>query len=281
MKRSARTLHKKTVTSEKKAHPRSILLGTGLVLGVLLTAGITYIRAQSDETIYGCVREYIGIVRIVREGQRCLPMERAISWNIRGPAGPIGPAGATGASGNIGSTGGVGATGPQGIPGERGSVGATGPQGSAGATGPSGAKGDTTSGGIFICPGCQFDQRVGDRMKEKDFSNAILYGSSFQNVNLSQVNLSNAVADNATFVNTNLFQSNFTGASLQGTVFENVNLEGVRFQNANLTNVQFKRVNLKQAQIGGANLDGVTFIDTTCPDLSNSDRNGNTCEGHW
>ena len=38
--------------------------------------------------------------------------------------------------------------------------------------------------------------------------------------------------------------------------------------------------NLTGANMTGANLDGVRWINTTCPDGTNSDDNGNTCENN-
>ena len=37
---------------------------------------------------------------------------------------------------------------------------------------------------------------------------------------------------------------------------------------------------LGYANLTGANLDGVRWINTTCPDGTNSDDNGNTCENN-
>lgn len=257
-------------------HPKSLILGIGLISGILLTVGITIIRAQSDETIYGCVREYIGIVRIVKEGQRCLPLERSISWNIKGPAGPIGPAGATGAQGEMGLPGEKGETGSSGL---QGASGLMGPSGSAGSTGPQGEKGGSGAG-MIICPGCQFDSRVGLRLQEKDFSNSILYGSTFNNVSLEKTNLSNSSLDATTFQSVNFFQVNAENTSFENAVFENSNLEGIIFNNANLKNARFVNVNLKASQLSTATLENAVFENTTCPDLSNSTNNGNTCIGH-
>lgn len=257
-------------------HPKSLILSVGLVSGILLTVGITLIRAQSDETIYGCVREYIGIVRIVKEGQRCLPLERSISWNIKGPAGPIGPAGATGLQGPSGEKGDQGSTGPSG---SEGSSGIQGPSGSIGATGPQGQKGDTGSS-MLICPGCQFDERVAERLAGKDFSNSILYGSTFRNLSLEKTNVSQSALEGTTFQDVNLFQVNAENAVLENAVFENSNLEGINFNNANLKNVRFVNVNLKASQLSTATLENAVFENSTCPDLSNSTNNGNTCIGH-
>jgi Lamin Tail Domain/Collagen triple helix repeat (20 copies) len=62
--------------------------------------------------------------------------ERAVSWRVRGPAGPAGAAGRTGSAG---ATGAPGAVGPRG---EAGPTGPRGPEGRRGADGSRGPKGD-------------------------------------------------------------------------------------------------------------------------------------------
>ena len=81
--------------------------------------------------VYGCFHKKKGSLRVVKQGKRCKKGERAISWNVRGPAGPQGGAGSQGPSGNPGSAGtagGVGATGPSGATGETGPTGPTTPE---------------------------------------------------------------------------------------------------------------------------------------------------------
>lgn len=83
-------------------------------------------------TIYACMGDRSGSVRIVQQGETCLRGESLISWNVQGPAGPQGAQGQQGQSGPQGLPG---PQGPQGVPGS------IGPQGAAGATGPAGPQG--------------------------------------------------------------------------------------------------------------------------------------------
>lgn len=282
MKKAARL---KPLNRKKHGVPLFVtLLALSLLFGSVFTVGITYIRAQGSETIYGCVREYIGIVRIIKEGQRCLPLERLVTWNVQGPAGPLGPPGATGNVGATGPFGEKGETGPQGAKGDSGPQGLkgdSGPSGAMGLTGPSGSSAESGTGGLFICPGCQFDSRVGSRLANKNFNNAILYGSSFTSVDLAEINFSSAVMDNSTFSNSNLIKANLADTSFKGSVFEWVNMEQTNLANTDFTNTVFKHTSFKGSNLSSAKLTGVTYEDVTCPDLSNSDRNGNTCEGHY
>ncbi len=80
--------------------------------------------------------------------------------------------------------------------------------------------------------------------------NCLLKGADLRDVNLSGANLTDA----------NLIDANLSGANLEGS-----DLTGVR---------------LTRATLESANLTGVTWLNTICPDLSNSDDNGDTCCGH-
>lgn len=86
---------------------------------------VTAIPARGG-VAYACFQKKSGSLRVVKQGKRCKRRERAISWNVRGPAGP------QGAKGDAGSQG------PSGSPGSAGAIGGTGAIGATGATGPTG-----------------------------------------------------------------------------------------------------------------------------------------------
>lgn len=77
---------------------------------------------------------------------------------------------------------------------------------------------------------------------------------------------------NEVLTNANLAGVNFTLANLIGIYAGGANLDGARFVNASLAYSDF----------GGAMITSETvFINTTCPDETNSDyHNGGTCAGH-
>ncbi|MGB8646487.1 MAG: pentapeptide repeat-containing protein [Anaerolineae bacterium] len=64
---------------------------------------------------------------------------------------------------------------------------------------------------------------------------------------------------------------NMTGAKFQGS-----NVCGADFTGANLTNAAFSSATNGTAAI----VTGATWSNTTCPDGTNSNANGNTCVGH-
>ena len=76
---------------------------------------------------------------------------------------------------------------------------------------------------------------------------------------------------NEVLTNSNLAGVNFTLANLIGVFAGGANLDGAQFINASLAYSNFE----------GANITSTTvFVNTTCPDESNSDDNGGTCVGH-
>ena len=88
-----------------------------------------------------------------------------------------------------------------------------------------------------------------------------------------------AVTENLT--NADLRNVNFTLANLIGIWAGGANLDGARFVNANLAYSDFTGAFVVTAehaqQYGRAE---TVFINTNCPDESNSDDNGGTCAGH-
>jgi hypothetical protein len=93
-------------------------------------------------TLYACVNNNTGAIRIVTSKTTCKPTEHEIQWNQTGPQGPKGPAGPQGQTGAQGAQGQAGA---QGIRGQTGAQGIPGPAGiSAGVFG--------WGGGVFLAP---------------------------------------------------------------------------------------------------------------------------------
>jgi hypothetical protein len=108
---------------------RHRILSHALALAVLaLTASGIAVAAQKPSTtrITGCHSKKTGVLRVVRQGNRCKRGERKIAWTKSGSRGERGPRGRSGTPG------------PQGAAGPAGAHGATGAAGASGATGPIG-----------------------------------------------------------------------------------------------------------------------------------------------
>ena len=57
-------------------------------------------------------------------------------------------------------------------------------------------------------------------------------------------------------------------------------LAGSNFQRANFTNANLTGANLKGANFKDATMTGMTWLNTICPDGTNSNNDNNTCKGH-
>jgi len=117
-----------------------VLVSSILTSSLALAAAPTQIKA--------CYNTTTGDARIVSVTAACKTGEKAVEWNIVGPAGPRGATGATGKTGPTGKTGAVGPRGATGPQGPRGPQGAQGIQGSKGQTGSTGAQGPQGPGGF-------------------------------------------------------------------------------------------------------------------------------------
>ena len=89
-------------------------------------------------------------------------------------------------------------------------------------------------------------------------------------------NVGGAETENLT--NADLRFVNFTLANLIGIWAGGANLEGARFVNANLAYSDFSGANVILP--GDPDKAETVFINTTCPDETNSNDHGGTCSGH-
>jgi hypothetical protein len=116
-------------------HARTIAVGVaafGLAGGTAAFATQGSPIPAADGTITACFKSDGGDLRVVSSASKCMRRERALTWNVEGPAGPPGPQGPAGVQGPPGVPGADGAQGPEGPAGPAGPAGAQGPQGPAG-----------------------------------------------------------------------------------------------------------------------------------------------------
>ncbi len=79
------------------------VFGPAIVVALGL-AELLYAQSGS-QVINACYQKEHGQLRIIGNGQSCLPSENAISWNQVGPMGPAGPQGPAGPAGPTGPRG--------------------------------------------------------------------------------------------------------------------------------------------------------------------------------
>ena len=137
------TLNTSFLPSRRVAFTIAALVGAGLTVSTSASAAVP--AAAQPAKVFACVDKTKLTVRIIdpAKKQKCKSTEKALSWNVTGPAGARGPAGPTGARGA------TGATGPAGPAGATGATGPAGPAGATGATGPAGPAGPATPDARF------------------------------------------------------------------------------------------------------------------------------------
>lgn len=121
---------------------------------------------------------------------------------------------------------------------------------------------------------------INEDLTGASFKHTILYGVSGTGANFTDADLTDANA-RANFDNANLTRANLTNATMSNASFKGTNATNANFQNVDLSYAVFENANL----IGATNMNtatatGVAWVNTTCPDGTNSDNNGNTCIGH-
>ena len=93
--------------------------------------------------------------------------------------------------------------------------------------------------------------------------------ATFNGADLTLTNFSHAQLNEVLIAAEVLVDTNFTGADIQGAQIISQRLVGVIFTDADLT----------RSMVFGVH-DGVIFLNTTCPDGTNSDTNNGSCHGH-
>ncbi|MEK7571990.1 MAG: pentapeptide repeat-containing protein [Patescibacteria group bacterium] len=231
---------------KKQYYHSLVILCVSFFVGILgAVIGTFVVSAHGGDTskIHACIKTTLlngPNIRIVDANTNCNNNETALDWNIQGVPGPSGPPG------------------PTGVPGGSSSV--------------------TCS----VCRGKDIIARTqtttlsGINLDFAILNNAQIFGedfssSSFVHAILALVNAgSNNISGAANFANTNLTDTNLFGA----------NMHGVNFSGANLTRAYLRNTDLTGANMAGADLTDATWDNTFCPDGTNSNDNGNTCEGH-
>ena len=240
-----------------------ILFGlTTFFFGIIAAFMISNVFAQNADTnqIYSCVNNTNGNMRMVTSLDTCKNGEKSVKCSIQGPPGPAGPAGDTGGLNQY-----------FGLP--------------------------------FFCATCNFVS-IADRFVDKDFSYAQIVKSEFSGSDIHGVIFKGAYLNGNTFNNTNMTNSDlssmkelpgwgnsrrntFWNSNLTNSNFSNSIVQEFEFTNANLMNANFSNALIKGSKFTGAtnlstaNFSGATWENSTCPDGTNSNNNGSTCQGHF
>jgi uncharacterized protein YjbI with pentapeptide repeats len=135
-----------------------------------------------------------------------------------------------------------------------------------------------------------------------NFSHATLTGR-FPEANLSNASFSYASINGPDMTDSNFTGTNFSHVTITGGIFRNANFSNADltnatisdiqdnppdgyFNNADFTNADLSNATITNASFRGAknmdqaNLTGITWINTNCPNGSNSDDDNHSCDGN-
>lgn len=121
---------------------------------------------------------------------------------------------------------------------------------------------------------------------------ANLHSADAPSANFSYASLPRAILEGANLFNTNFWFANLTGVDARRTYFRQAdmrwsNLEGARLAGAYLIDANLTGARGKPADQYFPDSppvpysSGATFSNTTCPDGTNTNSNGGSCDGHW
>ena len=113
-----------------------------------------------------------------------------------------------------------------------------------------------------------------------NLTGANLNGAYLPGANLHDANLSGADMIYAYLRYATLYDANLNSADLSGANLTYATLTGADLSGADLNSADLSGANLTGADLSGANLNSVNWYYTICPDGTNSDSNGNTCENN-
>jgi 6-phosphogluconolactonase len=128
----------------------------------------------------------------------------------------------------------------------------------------------------------------GANLRGADLEGANLQDAALEGANLQGVNATGASLLDAQLQGSNLQQGTYANANLGGANLEGANLQGANLTGATLANADLDGANLQNANLTGAslagatataaNLQGIIWSNTTCPDGTNSNADGGTCQ---
>ncbi|KAA0205575.1 hypothetical protein EDM68_05355 [Candidatus Uhrbacteria bacterium] len=121
----------------------------------------------------------------------------------------------------------------------------------------------------FHCPGCILYRDP--TLAGRDLTNAFLRSTTINETSFANTTLTNAIMAGNAITNSDFTEANLTGVDLTGSLFTSPDFTGVNLTNADLEGA---------AGFSSATRTSIIWNNTICPDGTNSDSNGNTCEGH-
>lgn len=113
-----------------------------------------------------------------------------------------------------------------------------------------------------------------------DLSDTVLARADLRGAELTEANLSRTRAPGANLSGIEAAYVDLTGADLTNADLSDADLRHAILAGASLVDARLTGADLEDAYLEGVDLTGVEWWSTICPDGTNSDDNGGTCEGH-
>jgi uncharacterized protein YjbI with pentapeptide repeats len=279
---------------------RSVALG--LVIGALLTAGVTFGVTEASAsgpnvTYYACLKSG-KLTHVGTTSPTCAVGAVKISWNSQGPSGTNGTNGTNGKDFLTSSSTPTGAcnTGDIDLALDSDELWTC----LAGVWSDTGSNVKGAPASVLDCAatpypgidlaGCVLEQAnlssasmPGADLAGADLAGATLSGAILTGANMSEVNLNEIKGRPpnppipATLSNADLEGANLTGASVSRDVANNANFADANLGDAEFADTDLSGADLEGATVTGADFGGVTWASTICPDGTNSDTDGGTC----
>ncbi len=231
-------------------------LGIAVAAMTLVKRGVVVSMATAtptpSTTYYACLSNVGGVLYNVNTtaAPKCVAKDKVVTWNQTGPTGPTGATGPTGPTGPTGSTGSTGATGAQ---------------------GPAGVTYDCSIAipypGVDLA-GCN---ETSNSWELDNFTGANLVDTNWTGTEPVQSNFTDVNAEDSNRSETDPQDGNFSGADLVRTDWNGAIVVGINFTNADLQGATFESL---------VELSGNTYSNTICPDGTNSNADGDTCESN-
>lgn len=267
----------------------------GVVAGAMVTSAVTQVFAHggSSNLIHACVKTSTGSIRVVSAADTCSGNETALDWNKEGApglgtfVGNLVNADFVNADLRYRSFNGRDVSGSIFV--------------NANLTGSDFSNANLTNGnfdtvnlfranltnanltGISLH---RADLKESTGINSAILTNAYLGYIQSDWLDLSNKDLTTVNLERAQLNNANLSNSNLSGNNLTAVFLTNANLTSANLSNANLDGVDANYANFTNTNLSGAtSLDavrtqGAIWNNTICPDGTNSNNNGNTCDGH-
>ena len=277
---------------------RSVALG--LVIGALLTAGVTFGVTEASAsgpnvTYYACLKSG-KLTHVGTTAPTCAVGAVKISWNSQGPSGTNGTNGTNGRNFLTSSSTptGVCNTGDTDLAVDSDELWTC----LAGVWTDTGSNVKGAPASVLDCAatpyagidlaGCVLEQdnltsasMPGANLAGADLAGSTLSGAILTGANMSEVNL-NGIKGHpgiipATLSNADLDGANLTGASVERDVANNASFADANLQDAEFAGTDLTGADLDGATVTGADFSEVTWASTICPDGTNSDTDGGTC----